>query len=380
MVCMRVGPRTRKRFTASGQRWTSRAERRRSASLSVVTTVRRKAPPRTARALEEDLRQIREEGGALQASDAAFTALTEWPLPVEDGFERREAVQSFVLTQLRMEMAEVVAKPTAESCDQAAAATLLTIFGRSADDKELIASTRRRARGQHQCQLTIDGMRKREDKLLRRAAARMRDEIERRISEQGPQSIEERVLLAHDNLLNAYGVITDSLRRLYRHAPASDAPDREVIVLNMLYEVAWTQWWAAPIVEMQTSGKAMTPEGVIYADVAGRLAVRPFVFSGDKAAVRRILTSDDVRDRAGFKQRLGADADGVGIVKRFTQWASQCHETCAFLRTLDNRLYCDPHDFAFGLWLVLVHWRQSRLADPSDFVSTEFGVFPEIEA
>ncbi|HEX2903371.1 MAG TPA: hypothetical protein VHO01_07920 [Jatrophihabitans sp.] len=341
---------------------------------------RREVGGRTARALADDLRQIREEGGATQASDAAFAATITWPLERDEGFSERETAQAFVLTQLRRVLEEVHADKRTDVCDRAAAATLQTIFLRAPDDRELIATARRRMRERFDCHLTLDGLRKREDKLLRRIAQAMHGELVRRDDERGPRTIEERVRLGHDGMLRAYGVITDGLRRLYRHSPASDAPDRDLIVLNLLYHVAWTQWWAAPVLAIQTSGEPITPGEVLYADVAGRLAVSPFGFHDDKLAVRRILVAGEPADREAFKLRLTADAVGAGIIERFTQWATECHDSCAFMRSWNTSLLCDPHDFAWGLWLMLVEWDTLVSGPFDDVASLQLGVFPELKA
>lgn len=322
-------------------------------SIGAVPATHRLAEAGTVEAIFEDLRRIRERGGVSRADDEALAATLEMLSPgvivIDD--DLRLMARNIVLTHVRRVCAKAAQEPSAEPCALAAAESLQTIMQKPAEDGRKVASIRRSAQAQHGCHLTVDGVRKREDTLLQKVAIDLHADLVASLEKRGPQTVEEIARYIPEEVKDAWENLDDGLRRIYRAAPVNDQQYRDELVLWMLYDVAHMQFWFGRMLGVRMRSQQLSRVDMYFADMAGLVMSKAFAYYDDRAIVNRILTDVGRQQKSAFLEQLQQHPEGPNILRRWKEWISSCHAECAYQRTYQTRLLCEPHELTYVLYI-----------------------------
>jgi hypothetical protein len=153
-----------------------------------VPSTRRVAEPGTIDAFAEDLRAVREAGGIFRAGTASFAAVSAYLSPhlAQPDEDTLVTARNLTATHTRRTCLTVREHSHADAWGQAASESVRTILLRPADDDRKVSSIRRVVQAAHDCHLSLDGLRKREDVVLRAIAEAVHADLVAAREQQGP--------------------------------------------------------------------------------------------------------------------------------------------------------------------------------------------------
>src|SRR5262249_13148863 len=145
--------------------------------------------------------------------------------------------RSLLIQHLRLVVARHRADTPNDPCELAATDSLHAIMLQPPDENEKAATLRRQAVRRYGCDLGIDGLRKRENRLLDKVAARVFEVLTARANHLDLQTVSELLLRYREELDNVRGILFEGMPMLYPSVAAQDTELAREFVHASLFAV-----------------------------------------------------------------------------------------------------------------------------------------------
>lgn len=304
---------------------------------------KRRAELGTAAAIDEDLHFARDAGGIARADtdrlQGTIAMLTF--ADADPDIVIANARDVLVARTTRVCRSFPASFPN-DPCARAAATSTSDILLQPLSSMEKARTFRRRALADNSCLLTDDGLRKREDVLIRHIAGAVWEELTARRTGLGPQTHEEMILKMLPVVQGGHKYLHDLLMRLYPQEAIQPSELLEELIGVVVYWLAAVQWYSRALLVLLQRPIAVTPSDFALGAFAQELLVHPFPIGKDREIVAEVFTSHRSDDEP-LIQAILRHPDGYGVIARVREWLSSCRSTCAYHRTRNLGLLCKPH-------------------------------------
>ena len=306
----------------------------------------RTAEPASARGIVEDLKKVREVGGLDKAGASDIKSLMSVLQVVESN---TDSLLDAAKRRLRAEIVRACwarLQTSLDPCDRGAAhAVRRLLLRRTAESPGKARTIRVDVLSRVGCSLSPDGLRKREDVLLDEIGTSiwesLQDLYERSTSE-SPMTIAYEMLPTVSSVRED---IHDLKKRLYPKHETVPVPLLEKLVPLVLHQVGTLRWLSFRLVNAIEAERERT-KGDDYLLILGRLLLDGPVLNGaeDQDEFAKFYAINFRLEPQEFFQLL-VEEDGA-LAERCLNWLSDCHRSCAYMRTLSTGLLCRAHQFA----------------------------------
>lgn len=337
-----------------------------------MPSLRRSARPGTTAVIREDLHAARETGGLARAT-ADHLRGTLGLLGITEAVDHEEALESAraILATYVRRACEAVVADSADVCAVAAAKSLAVSLLRQEDTVQKVATIRRAALAATGCQLTLDGLRKREDGLIVQAATATHADLIERQQQRGIRTVEEAVRHSGPLIETVHEELHDGLPLLYSIAPSADERMRRGFIWQALLGVAAALEHLRQILELHVRPGTANSIDFLFADIAQHAFLVTFPDGNDKTIAHDVLSGLDRWTVESFISAIKAHPEGDAFLDRWGVWLSSCHPTCAYQRADVVRLCCRPHQLTTALHEFTVNYRLLKDGDLEAFLDED---------
>jgi hypothetical protein len=332
-----------------------------------VPSPKRSAPRRTAAALAEDLVQARKVGGIRAASEADLVATLDFlsvagVSPLETPLARaRDLLTSYVRRGCEHHEQRYEHDKTAI----AAAVSLRVLLLRPDTDRRMAETIRRDAAKAAGQSVSPDAVRHREDGIIHMIAQEIFADLQVRQRNE-PQTVEAAIHRLVPIASDLRQDLHDLLCVTYMGVAPKSPRERRVIegtfrevVINLGRLLVATGQLAA--IGIRTAN--MTEAEYSFVNRARHVNALLFADSDDREFMINLLNPAGPDTGEPAIERMLASQHGKEVYGRLIDWMRSCFATCAFERTTELHLMCEPHELVTQLYDMEIAYTQQGFSD-----------------
>lgn len=333
---------------SGGEQWKGRVERTATSTLAGVAAPKRRAELDSPEAIEEDLHFARDASGIARATEEQLRATVARVLAA-DLTNAESAVlvaRDLLIAHVVRTCRTLVRDKADDACAVAAANSTRDALVRPPEVSRKLRALRQQALQVSGCHLSVDGLRKREDLIVRDIAKAAWADLEARQKGVGPQTAEQVILLMRPTVRVTRDILFEVLLRLYPQETARFTDATGYLFADALFRIAELQWLARTLLAVLKQSPAGTmPSEVFFASLAQAFLFLPLSSDADKAAIAEVF-NQHWRSSEEFMRAVMERDDAEDVTGNWVDWLVSCHDTCAYHRTRNVGLMCQPHQLA----------------------------------
>ncbi len=327
---------------------------------------KRVASPGSVAAITEDLHFARDASGIMRAEEGRLQATLSLfdSVTVVTPADSLTTIRSLLIAHTVRTCRQQAQASPADPRVQAATHSVRTILIQSANESEKAATIRRRALREHGCSLTLDGLRKREDGILRAIAESVWEDLRTRKDGSGPNTIEELILIIEPVAKRCVEALHHLLMKMYPKEASVPTDDLERLLSYTFYHVCHVLSLCRALAVVKARPGHDTALDGHFAGMALLLLTLPFGLEEDRNAVVDRFEAE----RGGGHEEFAAALDSApgDLIDRCLGWFVSCYSNCAYHRTFNLGMLCSPHQFVSYLDIFvdsIAEFRSGELAE-----------------
>ena len=333
----------------------------------------RKVDPeaRSARAILDDLHLARD---ALGIDLCGVDRLQATLCALDDDRQRNyTALLPAARELLRRHVDEVcnafAAEHVDDTCAVAAADSLaMILLATEAEPIPKASVVRKNFLSEYKCHLSADGLRKREDQILRLIAEAVADELEDLMRLAFPFSTTHCLMALEQVAEPLSRKIRELLRRFYK--ARVDVEDSVVdLAQEVLFDIGKVHFSCHLMLTLLTEPRSRSATDLWFGFLSYNVLTLPFESARERRILARAIgetleSGGDVNQLNAFLDSLHETIAGDQLVFRFEAVLRSCPDICEFERSNDVRQICRPHQLVLALEKLsatIAEWRAGTL-------------------